>query len=236
MSAAEQTVSRLELELWALGKLPLDRVEELERQCALDEELEARRLAVRTQVQDAATDLPALDLPEEASSWWRWLVPALGVAAAAAAAITLSVDTTPDAPDTPDVVFRGSFDLELTRVRLGSAERQGALIDVQPGDRLQWSITPAQAGWVSVFDVQDDGELQAWVAPTEASASTPVEGAVLLDDYAGSERVFFVVSDRPVDASEAELALAEVWKQPLADLDELPGLDATQRSVLLVRP
>ena len=50
-----------------------------------------------------------------------------------------------------------------------------------------------------------------------------------------SERVFFLVSERPMELDVLRAAYADAYSRPLVELDQLPGLDADQRSILIVR-
>ena len=77
--------------------------------------------------------------------------------------------------------------------------------------------------------------MSLWGRPVQVQAGESVEGAVVLDDYAGKERVFFLLSEAPVGQNAVDQAVRSVFDRPLADLDTLPGIDATQRSVLIVR-
>jgi hypothetical protein len=133
------------------------------------------------------------------------------------------------------VTWRGDLDLQIWRVHMGQAVEQGAVIDAQAGDRLQWTIETNEAGWFAVYDVQEDGEVNVFTEPMELSAHSLIEGAVLLDDYAGSERLFFVLTDQPLRVVDVEIAVEEAWRSPIQDVDALP-LDAlTQRSVLVLK-
>ena len=60
-------------------------------------------------------------------------------------------------------------------------------------------------GWLTVVDVQDDGTVSLWMTPQEVRAGEDGRcgGA---DDYAGKERVYFLVADAPVER-DAEVAV-----------------------------
>ncbi len=243
---ASTPVTLLELEHWALGRLDPERAAALEALGADDPDLKARMERVQRQIQDASLDLPPLELPEEdeapaRAGWLAWLSrPAFGgLAVALAAAVALVVVLVPDRPVEDPDTWRGGevMDLELMRVRLGQASPQGALVSAQPGDRLQFTISAPSAGWLQIYDLQDDGVVQAWLEPIQIEAKTPMERAVLLDDYAGSERIFFLISSEPVPLQRVEQAAQQAFHQPLPALDRLPGLGAgvLQRSVLVIK-
>ncbi len=246
-----EPVSRLSLERLALGDLPDAEAAALQRRIDADADLSARAQQVRSAIARSREALPALDLDRaanvartaalvdrERSFWSRHkghvftlLLPSV----AAAAAVVLATVWPRPSDDVPVEQFRGSFDLELTLVRDGAGSPQGALVTARSGDRLQWQVTPGAAGWLSVFDVQDDGVVSVWAAPTEVPARIPIDGAVLLDDFVGSERIYFVLADEPVGLTSVRAGVERAFETPLAELDSLPGvpLSASQRSVLL---
>jgi hypothetical protein len=243
-----QWPTRLDVELWALGELDAPRVAVLEALRESDEEVRAWADGIRASVVDAETDLPMLQLPVEgaaepwyASLGWGWIFRPGGLAALGAAALVAIAVTLFMRPPEPTEVFRGSIDIELHLVRDGVAQQQGALVRARAGDRLQFLITTPADGSLSIFDLQDDGELTEWMAPREVRGLQPVDFAVMLDDYAGSERVYIIFSDDPVGRSDVERALQSTYDRPLADLDAVPGLLAgsdgrvIQRSILVYK-
>lgn len=241
-------VSRLSLERLALGDLPDDEAASLEQRIAADADLASRADKVKGEIAQSREALPPLDLDRAANIartaalsegqpglWtrlWERIGP-IGFVVAGAAAVLLIVLMLPSAPEGPEERFRGTFDLELNLIRDGAATPQGVLVTARAGDRLQWRVTPGSAGWFQVFDVQDDGAVSAWARPTEVPAMVPIDGAVLLDDYAGSERVFFVLSDAPVGTNAVRAAIEKRFSTPIVELDALPGIDGSQRSVLV---
>lgn len=157
----------------------------------------------------------------------------VGALLAAAAALSLVV-LLPEGAGTGEV-FRGSFDLQVERVRQGVAVPQGVLVEAREGDRLQYTVLAGSDGWLTVVDVQDDGAVSLWLAPQRVRAGQQVAGAVVLDGYTGKERVYFLLADEPVGSDSVDAAVRGVFERPLADLDRLPGLDSAQRSLLIVR-
>lgn len=236
--------TRLILEKWALGELPPDEAKRLEARIASDDELAAWAARVRTEVTEAAKDMPQLRLPVEAES--RSWLPDLGglllrpvsVGGLGLMALLVAIWLIPwPAPQGPDTTWRGSLDLQIHLVRDGQASKQGALVRARAGDRFQYSVAAPQAGFLSVWDLQDDGELQAWLEPAAVDAKNSREGAVLLDDYAGTERVFFVWSELPLADDAIQRAVEQAFDVPVVDLERLPGLadGVVQRSVLLMK-
>ena len=94
-----------------------------------------------------------------------------------------------------------------------------------------------QAGFLSVWDLQDDGQLSPWLEQTPVAAKVAEEGAVLLDDYAGSERIFFVWSEQALADDAVKLSVEKAYDVPIVDLETLPGLGdgVVQRSILLMK-
>jgi hypothetical protein len=232
-----EPISRLVLEQWALGMLPPERTHELDVLADLDPELRQRVERVRMEIAAAQIDLPKLSLPETLTetqpSWWSrlWMPVGLGLALAVAVLIALPAVLAPE----ETVVFRGALDLEIVRVRAGDAVPQTALIQAREGDRLQYAAISPVDGFLYVFDVQDNGDVSQWQV-TEVRPMQRVEGAAILDDYPGGERLFFVLSPEPLGEGVFEDAIHDVWQSPLVDLDVVPGLPvSTQRSVLLVK-
>ena len=227
------SISRIDAELWALGELDSARAEEIERLRAEDEDLRAWTDGIKAHVADAADDLPLLDLPAEGATepWWAGLLSVRSLALAGALAVVAVAFVL--RPPPPTETFRGSIDIEVHLIRDGVAKEQSVLVAAQAGDRLQLRITTPKDGFVSVFDLQDDGELTEWMAPKAVRGLVPVDFAVLLDDYPGSERVFVVFAAEAIGRTPFERALQKTYDRPLAELDAVPGLDATQRSILL---
>ncbi len=246
-----QPVSRLNLERLALGDLPAAEAAALQQRIDGDPDLAARAVKIQSEIASSREALPPLDLDRAANvartarlaeeppsllDRLRFLVRPMPLVLAGATAALALFFLWPGASDeVPMEQFRGSFDLELTLVRDGAASPQGALVTARAGDRLQWRVTPGAAGWFAVFDVQDDGVVSAWARPTEVPAMVPIDGAVLLDDFAGSERVFFVLSEAPVGLQSVRGALERKFQTPIAELDTLPGVPdtASQRTVLV---
>ena len=123
--------------------------------------------------------------------------------AAAAAVLLLAVLARPTPEPEPGDRFRGSLDVRVDLVREGAATEQGLVVHAAEGDRLQYRVLAPAAGWITVLALQDDGEVAVWTGPVEVAADQPVRGAVLLDDCAGSERIYFVHSPEPIDADAA---------------------------------
>ena len=228
---SSEPVSRLELERWALGELPPEEVRALEARASADQALRAHMARVQHDIDQARDRLPAFEPPLRVVSTRRWAVLVGGVGALAAA-LLVAVGI----PRGPATTFRGALDVQFERIRDGRVQEQGALIEVQEGDRVQYVVTPSASGHLGVFDVQDDGQMFVWLEPGPVEAWVPVPGAAEMDDYEGSERVFIVFDVEPFDTADVREAVDRAWHTPLADLDALPMRGTEQRSVWLVRP
>ena len=243
---ARDDLSRLTLERFVLGRLDASERADVERRVSEDPALEGRLATIQQQIEEAREDLPPLDLsifsapeaphlevvptPKKGRSPWRWA--RLGVAALAAGTALVVVPNFGG----PGETFRGSFDLEVQHIRGGNPSSVGVMVEARTGDRIQYTVTPARDGWLMVADLQDDGELSWWSPPKRVQANEVIGGAVVLDDYQGaSERAFFIVSDQPMELDVLRAAYADAYRRPLVEIDQLPGLDADQRSILIVR-
>lgn len=229
------TLTRLELERYALGDLAPERAQQIDALAARDPALQARLERIVGHVRDAGQDLPPLDLPADAPERSRWRVWGPALAAALALVAVVPVAGTLLKPDPAPQTFRGGVDVQVWRVRAGAAEPQSGLIQAQAGDRIQLEVQSDVAGWLSVYNVQDDGQVQTYLAPMELAPLQVGKAAVVLDDYTGAERIFVLVSADPIDQTQVLGAVQSAWDQPLTELDTLPGLDASQRSLLVLK-
>jgi len=242
----EDTLSRLTLERFVLGRLDATERAEVEGRVAEDPELETQLARIQREISEAEEDLPPLDpgifqqpeaptltaVPPPPARRWRWA--GLGAAVLAAGAALAVIPQLSGSGET----FRGAFDLDVQHIRAGSVASVGVMVQARAGDRIQYTVTAPQDGWLMVADLQDDGELSWWAPPRRVTAHQAIEGAVILDDYGGgSERAYFLIGQRPLelDALRTAYADAHADMQPLVDLDVLPGIDADQRSILIVR-
>ena len=241
-------ISRLTLERWALGRLDEEQARALERAMTRDQALRRRAECLRQEIERARQDLPPLVLPQEEEKSKGWLAELLGpwrvqlafgvgLAALALLALLPPREIVIGEKPSAEVVFRGAMDLQLHRIRQGEIAPQGALVQAREGDRLQYQVTSDGQGVLQVLNLQADGQLLHYLQPRALTPQQPIQGAVILDDYAGMERIFFVISPRALDREQLQAAIQRAWNTPLAELDALPGLGAgvVQRSVLVVK-
>ncbi|MEN0062978.1 MAG: hypothetical protein AAGA48_12565 [Myxococcota bacterium] len=230
-------ISRLQLERFALGDLDEADVARIESQVETDPELAERLQAVRNAVAAAADDLPPAPVwPDDEAEPGKVvrLFPVALVASTLALAAALVLWFRAPPPDA--VQFRGTLDVEVERVRGDRAKPQGPVVEVQAGDRLQYTISSDTDGHLMVVDVQDDGAVSVIYDSTPIDAHELIQGAAQFDDYEGSERIYFLFDDQELTLLHVRDAVERAWDRPVADLDALPLKIEDQRSVLVVRP
>ncbi len=217
------SITRFDLELYLLDELDPQRRGEVQAALDADPDLAERleRLRADVDIPVPAFVPPPLQIPEPANRPWRW---AMGLAVAAAVGITALVVLRPQGPQ---MTYRGAMELDVQVVRNGVITAAGSVIQTHPGDLLQWRVLSDTDGHLTVVDQQDDGVWAVWKsAPVTAGLS--VEGTVQLDGYQGAERVWFVVSDAPLQVDAAMLPAGV----DVATTDRLT-VDGTQRTLLL---
>ena len=209
-------ISALMLDALALGALD-----------ALDEQRVRTHLAscaICRAEQEAAADLRArfathvlprglAGLPEPRASRarrWPWLaLPALAV-------LALLVVRWPRPDPLPELAIKGDPSLQVYAHRDGNtfSVRDGA--ELAPGDRIRFVVFPAGARYVLVASV--DGSSAATIyypyggdhsAAVEADRVEPNE-SIVLDAAPGPERLYALLSDRPLAASLVIARLREV--------------------------
>ena len=196
--------SRTQLEQWAIGDLGDAAQARVEEAMSQDAALRERALALRHRILNAS--VPALRLPSRPRMprWAPWTLAAIGALAVALLVVSLPRSST-------ETVFRGplSFEVEMVRMHLGSVQPVFGVVTASTGDRLQWTIECASAGFLHVFDVQEDGSVEVWLPSRPVRAGERIDGAVLLDAYEGQEKIVF---------EGAAQAIAEVLEAANASL------------------
>ncbi len=151
----------------------------------------------------------------------RWLVPALGLASAAALVAVFSV--TGGGTETEDEVYIGVKGMEppglaVVALRGGSQRfevRKGSTM--KPGDKLRFVVNPGKDQYVMIASRDGAGAFTVYY-PFNGQTSAPVSGlpggnrlelpgAVELDDTLGEERLVAIFSEKPVQASDVDAAL-----------------------------
>jgi Putative zinc-finger len=177
-----------------------------------------------------------------------WITAAAGWAAAACVLLVWSPwrggETLAPPPDEDTIGAatraKGTFGISVMRGRGEAMDRLGAVALCREGDRLQFDPDLPDHGYLQIVNVQDDGQIQAYLPSTPAAeASQRLEFSVELDDYVGRERIFFVWSPEPVEAGAVRSGLLEsLALRPIEEVDEVPlpsGVVAEQHSVLIYK-
>jgi hypothetical protein len=147
-----------------------------------------------------------------------FVLPALGVATAAALALTL---TSGPGTQTEDDVYIGVKGLEPT-FEVFAQRQQGSTFALKPGtslkpkDRIRFVVNPGQAKYVLVASVDGKGVFSVY-HPFGAVESEKIAGqvprklelgsTVELDDTTGTEKLLVILSDAPVKADAVKAAL-----------------------------
>lgn len=140
--------------------------------------------------------------PEKSPAWWRWLVPAGALAAAAAVFLMFFRKDHPKAPD-DDIQIKG--DGVALIIHLATTNKSQVLDTgdpVKPGDRLRFEIDAPKPGYVAIFGVDGTGKVSVYYPDgPDAAHYDPedrlVPGAIQLDATPGDEHFTLVYSDKP---------------------------------------
>lgn len=135
---------------------------------------------------------------------------------------------------------RGTMAVSVQRARGPSVDRIGPVAVCRRGDRLQFGPDLPAHGYFQIINLQDDGRSQVYLPPTPAGRSEgPLDFSIELDDYPGTERVFFVWTAEPVDSNELESRAAGALQlRPIEELAEIPlprGFEGEQQSLLIYK-
>ncbi len=138
--------------------------------------------------------------------WWRWLVPA-GALAAAAAAVLVFLKR-PGGDDGPiggdDIRVKGDDITLVVHLATGADSRRLASGDtVAPGDRIRFEVNAQKPGFVAIIGIHGSGEPTIYhpdhgTGPTAFDpAERLVPGAIQLDPTPGDEHFYAVYSATP---------------------------------------
>jgi hypothetical protein len=161
---------------------------------SVDVDLEVKRIQQR--VANAAPQRRA---------WWRWLIPA-GTLAAAAAAILVFIKrpTGPDAPIGDDIQVKGDDITLVVHLATGADSRRLSSGDtVAPGDRIRFEVNAQKPGFVAIIGIDGSGTPTIYhpaqgTGPTAFDPSSRlVPGAIELDATPGDEHFYAVYSATP---------------------------------------
>lgn len=206
---AERNLTDLELERELAGDLPATRLAEATdadraRLGELRAESEAflRSVDVDMEVKRIQQRVERAK-PEKSPAWWRWLVPA--GALAAAAAVLLVFMRKGDHPRAPDDDIQIKGDGVALIIHLATTNKSQVLDTgdrVKPGDRLRFEIDAPKPGFVAIFGVDGTGKVSVYYPDgPDAAHYDPedrlVPGAIQLDATPGDEHFTLVYSEKP---------------------------------------
>lgn len=156
----------------------------------------------------------------------RWLLPALGLASAAALVMVFSVNG--GGTETEDEVYIGRkgnpVELAVFAQRAGTQLQVKKGTTMKPGDKLRFVVNPGKDQYVMIasrdgagaFNVYYpfNGQTSAAVSGLPGGNRVELPGAVELDDTLGEERLVAVFSEKPVQASDVDAALRANPNEP----------------------
>ena len=209
---AERRFTDLELERELAGDLPSERgfaehATEADRarlaELAGEHEAFLRGIDVDAEVRRIEQRV-ARAAPEKRPAWWRWLVPAGALAAAATVAlVVLRRGDTPQ-PVVDDLQVKGDEIALVVHVATETGSRRVSSGDeVRPGDKLRFEINALKPGYVAVVGIDGSGTLSIYhpgngTGPIAFDPQARVlPGAIRLDATPGDERFFAIYSPTP---------------------------------------
>jgi len=141
--------------------------------------------------------------PEKAPAWWRFLIPAGALAAAAAVLLVfLRRGDSPNHVD-DDIQLKGSgVALIVHLATSGQSQQLGDGDSVKPGDRIRFEIDAPKPGYVAIFGVDGTGKVTLYYPDgPDAAKYNPEDrlmpGAIQLDQTPGDERFMVFYSPKP---------------------------------------
>jgi hypothetical protein len=115
---------------------------------------------------------------------------------------------------------------------------------LRAGDTIKFAVSPGGHRYVMVVNLEEDGDLALYypkegdASIREANREIVVPASIVLDGFAGRERVFAIFSDSPLRFAEVSAAAARLsragGKIDLKHIEALP-LDLPQASFLIMK-
>ena len=140
--------------------------------------------------------------------WWRWAAPA--VVACAAIVFVLSLRPRDELGGTR---IKGGARLGFYLDRAGRVAPGAAGDVLRPGDRVRFTITTSEPGYLIVAGVDASSRVTIYyadgarAAAVTAGVDQPLPDSVELDDTLGRERIVAVLCDRAIGVEQARASL-----------------------------
>lgn len=233
-------ISDLTLDALALGALDSDsetRVREHLAGCTLCRGAQTRAAELRSYFMShiLPRGLPGgVRSPAKQRAWWAWLV-----APALVAAGLLWMLRRP--PDPGDLAIKGKPGWQVFAHRDGQTFTVHDGMRLAAGDRLRFSIPAAGARYVLITSIDGAGVATTYY-PYGGAESAAIEGdriepagSIVLDAAPGPERIFAILSDRPIAAELVAIQLRAIalgGPAAIRALDTLPIAARAQISVV----
>lgn len=172
--------------------------------------------------------------------YWRRLLPALGVAAAAAAAWLLIAPVERQ----PDLMTKGDTTLSIFVARDAGPTTVDGKTRLHPGDRIRFVLRPAGQRYAVIASLDGAGRTTVYhpyggkeSAELASGPRVEIPGSIVLDESPGPERIFAVLAARPFATTVVVEALQKLaGKGPTAlretNVLPLPVKSSTQQSIL----
>lgn len=150
----------------------------------------------------------------EKPKWWsRGLGLRFGFALAAAATVAVVMVAIPRS-DPDSIAFRGNVSLEVLRSRGGAPAEKVEDKSLKPGDILRFRMLALdENAFAFVASIDAQGHVSRYFPAKEPRAVAVrkgeglLPGAVELDDQLGAERIFLIISKKPLDETTIFTAL-----------------------------
>jgi hypothetical protein len=152
-----------------------------------------------------------------------------------------------NSPSAGGVRTKGTFVLDVVAKRGDVIYPIGDGAEARPGDRLRFAYTLPTEGHLLLFSIDDRGRVSPYYRDdrlasidVRAGAGVLLPGSIELDDHHGWERIFAIVSPRPLDPEVVRKAVESGLADVGGDVTKLQRLplagQGDQTSLLLKRP
>lgn len=247
-------VSALVLDALALDALPPDEVARVRAHlaacatCSRDHESSAaRRVAFDRDV--LPRTLPAIvaragRLRSNARrGWGAWWLAVPALAAAVVAIVLIGGDSAERAErgdEPPELAFKGGTSWQVFARRAGRTFAVREPATLAAGDRVRFVITAERACYILVASVDGAGRASIYYpygggrSEPLAAGRTELEGSIVLDSSPGPERVFAIVTDRPIASAQIGDTLRAIGARGGDAIRATPRLPVAARAQLSI--